>query len=217
MQAQDIIPKTLTLGTGLELRYAISLPKSLAPDRAMPLVLALHFGGSVSPYYGKEFLTLLVEPALRDLDAIMVAPDCPGRGWIDPISEKAVLALIEGIIDEYNIDPKKIVVTGFSLGGIGTWHFAARHPELFSAAIPISGVPDAKVAPIVENIPVYVIHSKDDEIIPIEKVRAFVKKQKSQGASVHFVEVQGIGHYETYRFVQPLRTAIPWIKETWRD
>ena len=51
----------------------------------------------------------------------------------------------------------------------------------------------------------------------MEKVRVFVERQKSQGASVDFVEVEGISHYETFRFVQPLREAIPWIMKIWRD
>lgn len=215
--APDILEMMLSLDDGLKLRYTIALPKSISSDRSMPLVLALHYGGSVTPYYGKGFLTLLVESALRDLGAIILAPDCPGRGWTDPISEKAVLDLIETMLDKYSIDPSKIVVAGYSLGGIGTWHLAARYPQLFSAAISVSAVPDGNSFPIVEGVPVYAIHSKDDEIFPIEKVRAFVERQKSGGASVRLVEVEDFSHYETFRFVKPLREAIPWIKKTWVD
>lgn len=217
VQTPDIFKKTLLIDDGLKLRYAISLPKSASSDVSLPLVLALHYGGPVTPYYGKGFLTLLIKPALQDLGAVFVAPDCPGRGWTDPISEKAVLVLIEDILDEYNIDPNKIIVTGYSLGGIGTWRFAARYPQLFSAAISVSAVPEGRSFPTVEGVPFYVIHSKDDEIFPIEKVRVFVERQKSGGASIQFVEVGGISHYETFRFVQPLRKTISWIKKIWRD
>lgn len=216
-QFPEIFQKILTLDSGLKLRYAISLPKSLSPDNPAPLVLALHYGGPVTPFYGKGFLTLLVEPALRDLEAIIIAPDCPGRGWVDPNSERAVMVLIENILNDYKINPKKIIVTGYSLGGIGAWHYAARHPQLFSAAIPISAVPDLKAIPTVEGVPIYAIHSRNDEIFPIEKVRRFVKRQKSKGASVRLIEVRNISHYETSRFVQPLKEAIPWIKKIWKD
>jgi predicted peptidase len=217
MQTQEILERTLTLENGLRMRYTIALPNSLALDKPVPLVLALHYGGTVTPFYGRGFLTLLVEPALKDLSAIIVAPDCPGQGWVDPISEKAVLEVLENIKSYYKVDPNKIVVTGFSTGGVGTWYFAQRHTQLFSAAIPISAVPESKTFPAIKGIPIYAIHSRGDEVFPIDKVRSFVEKQKSEGASIHFEELVGISHYETYRFVNPLKQAIPWLKNVWGD
>ena len=41
------------------------------------------------------------------------------------------------------IDKAKVVVTGYSMGGAGTWHFAEKYPERFSAAIPVAGRPPA--------------------------------------------------------------------------
>ena len=100
----------------------------------MPLILALHYGGEVTPFYSKEYLNLLVKPALKNLGAIITAPDCPGEGWANPDVEKALLEFLEIISKEYNIDPNRIIITGYSMGGLGTWYLASRHSEIFSAA-----------------------------------------------------------------------------------
>lgn len=214
-QSLSIYEKVVTLESGIKLRYAISIPKSYSRGKPVPLTLALHYGGRVTPFYGKGFLTLLVEPALKKLGAIIVAPDCPGRSWTNSISEEAVMDLMSHIKSEYKIDSSRVVITGYSMGGIGTWYIAARHPHFFSAAIPISALPDPKTIPIIKDIPFYVIHSLKDEVFPIDSVKSFVDRQKSRGAAIHLVEVDGISHYETHRFVKPLKDAIPWIKKIW--
>jgi hypothetical protein len=66
---------------GSVLRYTISLPRGYNKDEPRTLVLALHYAGEVTPYYGKGLLEQLVEPGLRHLGAILVAPDCLSRGW----------------------------------------------------------------------------------------------------------------------------------------
>jgi poly(3-hydroxybutyrate) depolymerase len=107
-----------TRGAGMML-YAISIPKTYDPQRPAPLVLVLHSGGERMRYYGSAFMRLLVEPALGDLRAIMVAPDCPTNAWTDAAAEDAVMALLEDVLGHYNIDRRRVLVTGFSLGGRG--------------------------------------------------------------------------------------------------
>ncbi|OGF59344.1 MAG: hypothetical protein A2Y62_13755 [Candidatus Fischerbacteria bacterium RBG_13_37_8] len=206
---------TLTLENENMMRYAIYIPKSYSPERAVPLIIALHYGGRVTPYYGKAFLEILIEPALKDLSAIIVAPDCPAGRWDNPKSESAVIQLLDNIKNHYAIDDKKVVLTGFSMGGIGTWYIAARHPELFSAAIPISATASTEDISMIKDIPLYVIHSKDDEVIPYKPVQAIVEQLKSREYPVEIIILNDITHYETYRFVGPLKKAIPWLKKIW--
>jgi predicted peptidase len=66
-------------------------------------------------------LTSLVEPALRELRAIIVAPDCNGSDWTQSNSEQDVLELLDHVEAAYNIDPNKTLITGYSMGDIGTW------------------------------------------------------------------------------------------------
>lgn len=209
--------ETLTLKSGGLLRYTLSIPREFSKQQPGPLVIALHYGGHVIPWYSKGYLNILVEPALRKLDAIIVAPDCPGKGWNNPTSEAAVLELLNHIKNHYPIDDQKLLITGFSMGGIGTWHMVARHPRLFSAAVPMSSTASIETLKRIEDTPIYVIHSKQDEIFPVKKVKEMVQMLKDRGAAVELDIVSGISHYNTGGFVRPLKKAVPWIKELWEN
>src|SRR5688572_25451813 len=111
-------------------RYALSIPANYSPKAKVPLVLALHFGGDPAGA-GRAVLDILVGPALADLGAIIVAPDSLGGGWDNAENDRAVVQLLDKILADYSIDTTKIVVTGFSMGGAGTWHFGAKYPQRF--------------------------------------------------------------------------------------
>jgi predicted peptidase len=206
---------TLKLESGTDLRYTLALPPSFSPDLSYPLILALHYGGEVTPYYGKGYLTNLVLPALRELNAVMVAPDCPGAGWTDPLSERAVMELLQTIQNDYPVDGRRIVITGYSMGATGTWDFVFKHPRLFAAAIVVAGMPPRGIVLNDPGTPILVIQSRDDELFPLESVRKFVGACESQGIAVELRVVAGLSHYHFDRFVPVLREAVPWLKKTW--
>ena len=207
-------PLTIRDPEGKQLRFTISVPEGYSAKKPTPLVLALHYGGRVTPFYGGGMIQILVGPALAELGAIIVAPDAIVRGWRSEPNEKAVLHILELVEDQFNIDRNKTLVTGFSMGAAGTWHFAAHHHQRFSAAIPISGrVPDEVDC----SLPTYVIHSRDDGLIPLDPVEQSVKKLKSKGCDVHLEVIEGITHFQTGRFVQPFKQTLPWIRKVWKQ
>jgi predicted peptidase len=55
----------------------------------------------------------------------------------------AVNVLLDMVIARYAIDQKRVAVTGYSMGGTGSWHLAEKFPERFSAALPIASRPPA--------------------------------------------------------------------------
>ncbi len=207
--------KALNLEDGLTVRYTLYLPPSIEKKKSLPLILVLHYGGTVTPYFGKDILVYLVEPAFQSLEAIMVSPDCPARTWNNPISEKAILALIDNLLANYPVDKNKIIITGYSMGAVGTWYFVSRHPGLFSAAIPISGVPKEAISLENNPTPFYVIHSEDDELIPLAQVKKFVQEMKAKGVKVHLEVIRGVGHYEYDGYVEALKKTVFWIKKQW--
>jgi predicted peptidase len=209
--------KITELKSGLKLRYSLSLPRDYSPSRSYPLVVALHYGGKVTPFYGRGFLSSFVEPALEDLGAIIVAPDCPKEGWTNAVSETAILELMLLLMEEYDIDSDRVVLLGYSMGGAGTWYMAARHPDLFSAAIPISAPADLDKTPIVEHVPLYIIHGEKDELFSPLDVKLLYHKQKNNGAEIEMITVAGEGHYQLARFINPLKAIIPWIRKIWED
>ncbi|MGH9336295.1 MAG: PQQ-binding-like beta-propeller repeat protein, partial [Vicinamibacteria bacterium] len=194
------------------LRYALSLPEGR--KGAPPLVLSLHYAGHGAPYYGRGMLESLVEPALRDLDAVIVAPDCPSPSWTTKQSEDAVLALVDLVAASYRTDPDRVVVTGYSMGGMGTWHLVSRYPGRFSAAIPMAGAPGDADLEAVARTPLYAIHSRIDEVVPLTPTREAVGRLKKAGARAELVLVD-VPHYHTVRFEPYLEKAAEWLREIW--
>ncbi len=195
-------------------RYTLAIPGGYTGDEAAPLVVALHWGGMVTPFYGRGVLAGLVEPALRELGALVVAPDCLHNDWTNPQSEGEVLALIAFLQDNYNVDAGRVVLTGYSQGGRGTWYMAARNQDMFAAALPIAGLPQPDSADVGWDVPLYVIHGRRDEVFTFEQTERVVAQLKDRGVAVEFVLLEAT-HYDTDRFVRPLRAAVPWIREAW--
>jgi predicted peptidase len=209
----------LELADGSALRYGLHVPDG-AGDGPAPLVVALHYswGGGTSsppPYYGRDYMNLLVVPGLADLEAIIVAPDCPGRGWWDERSDTALLQLIAAVREEFDVDPERIVLTGFSMGGMGTWAFAFAHPELFSAAIPMAGRPSPDVVAGWGSLPVFAIHGVEDEVVSIEPTREAIAALRGRGVNAELLEVPTFTHFQTPRFAEPMRAAVPWLRQLW--
>src|SRR5512145_1674099 len=89
------------------MRYALTLPRGYNGRDARPLILALHPGGQRFPGYGASFAQQIV------------APDVPTRSWTDEVADRAVLGLVKSVMTDYQVDPARVMVVGFSLGGRG--------------------------------------------------------------------------------------------------
>ena len=98
--------------------------------------------------------------------------------WDTPEGERFVVSLVEMAKRTYDIDPDRVMVAGFSMGGTGSWFHAGRHPHLYAAAFPFSGVifPDRRdgkvhaihhgLVPNVRHVPLYYTAGADDTQCP---------------------------------------------------
>lgn len=157
----------------------------------------------------------LVEPALRELGTIIVEPDCPARDWTEPPSIEMLQRLLGKIGGQYPIDAEKMLVVGYSMGGASVWHLARYAPERFAAGVVMAGYPPDGLGEEQLAIPIYVIHSRADEVVPIMSAERIVSALREKGSQVEFVTVGGVTHFETTRFVQFLKQAVPWVKGVW--
>jgi|SRR5579864_6796429 len=198
------------------IHYALSIPRNYSPSKPVPLILALHFGvgGGDAAGAGGDMVQILIGPALAELGAIIVAPDSVRGDWSTPENQKAVNALLDVVLARYAIDKKKVVVTGFSMGGAGTWLFAEKFPERFSAAIPVAGRPPASASGW--RLPVLAIHSRDDQVVPFGPTEARIAELRKAGVNAKLIPLSGITHYETSRFRDALRQAVPWLQDVWK-
>ena len=211
-----VLQRTFVAPESGRILYGISVPAGYSAREPRPLILALHPGGERTPYYGLSFMRGIVSPALKDLNAIIVAPDCPTRSWSDPAAEQAVMALLQNVMKEYAVDRRRILVTGFSLGGRGTWFMSSRHADLFTGAIPIAGSSGDEPLDRLGTIPTYVIHSRQDQVVPFEPDERTTRQLEKMGKPVRFEALDGLGHYEMGGYIDALTRGGTWIAERWK-
>ncbi|MCI0701986.1 MAG: dienelactone hydrolase family protein [Planctomycetia bacterium] len=196
--------------------YAIEVPPSADGQTPVPLVLVLHYGydgAKPEPYTGAEMIDAF-RPGLSGLGAIVIAPDALGGKWTDSNNEKAAIWLVKSVMKTYPIDSKKVIVTGFSLGGEGAWFLGSRHQNVFTGAIPVA-------APIAGGdvewkIPVYVIHSDHDEIVTYNSAKRHADTLKGKGAKLEFKTVRGLSHYSTNQYGQFVGEGVKWLQAEWK-
>jgi predicted peptidase len=209
--------ETATVPTVGTLPYTIDIPRNYDGKTPVPLVLLLHYGYEGSkpePYTGRGMLEAF-RPAFSELDAILVAPDALGGDWTDANNEKAAIWLTKSVMKAYAVDSNKVVITGYSLGGEGTWFLGSRHQDLFTAALPVA-------APIAGGnvdwkIPVYVIHSRSDEVVPYSPAKRHADAIKGKGTKLEFKTVSGLGHYETNAYAPHVREGVTWLEAQWNE
>jgi len=214
----QIVETTLELADGSTLRYALSVPSGYDSDDGdpRPLVVALHPGGR-SEYYGGWFLESIVEPALRFWGAVIVAPDVPDRSWATARSERTVLALVERTIEDHAIDADRVLVTGFSMGGRGTWYLASRHPEVFTGAIVVAGSPGDVDLEAMPARPLYLVHSPNDEVVPYEAAEEAYLALAERGHTIEMRVLPGATHFMMGAYIPAVRLAGEWMLERWEE
>jgi predicted peptidase len=211
---QRIQSRTIEIEGVGPMKYGILVPEAPKGEER-PLVLALHPGGGRMAGYGANFMGQIVLPALSDLRAVMIAPDVPARSWADPVSDRAVMALVEQVMRDHAIDRRRILVTGFSMGGRGTWFMSSRHADLFTGAIALAASTGDEPIERLGRIPTYVIHSRDDEVVSFGNAEQTVRRLEELKRVVHFEPLSGPGHYAMGGYVEPLRRAGRWMVERW--
>jgi len=122
----------------------------------------------------------------------------------DEVSE-----LLQDLIDA---DPahKKVVVTGFSQGGMLSYALAVRHPEQVGLAIPVSGwLPEPlwPDAPPPGAPPIRALHGERDRVLPLAPTLAGVEHLKAKGWDAALQTYAGAGHAVTP----------PMLAELWRQ
>ncbi len=205
---------------GVEYRYQVFVPRGFTRKKSWPVILALHGGGE----YGSDGVrqtNVGLAPAIRRnierFPAIVVFSQAKadGRpGWQLEGGEAAIRQL-DQTIREFRGDPKRVVLTGLSAGGNGSWSLASKYPARFAGLVVVCGFVDefrgrasnilypalapgsdpyASVAKRVASIPIRIFHgSKDDVVLPEQSRRMFAAL-KAAGADVEYTEFPDANH-----------------------
>lgn len=197
------------------LPYVVYVPRDL-PSRP-PVILFLHGAGERGTDGMRQTAIGLGAPIRWNPErfpAVVIFPQAPPEMRWHDVSD-AVMELLDRTVRDYGADPDRIYLTGMSLGGYGTWHFALAWPDRFAAIVPVcggivkpetavnvrqspitSGQPDpyAFTARRVAHLPVWIFHGSDDPIIPVSESRRMRDELQKLGARPRYTEYPGVGH-----------------------
>ena len=118
--------------------YGLEIPEGLDLGKPVPLLVWLHGRGDKTTDLHFIHRCLAKSQAFGgkvadQKDAIIVHPF--GRqcvGW-KHAGEIDVLEVIDHLSREYPIDPDRVALAGFSMGGAGAWHIGAHYADRFCA------------------------------------------------------------------------------------
>lgn len=130
-----------------------------AKEHSIPLILSNHGGGD-DPVQATDELGLITLAGREHLAIVAprYATDVPGGGIFGAspfdVNGKALPALVRYMLETYPaLDPARVYVTGYSMGGAATVEAVECAPELFAAAVPMAaGTPWGLHVPTEEEI-----------------------------------------------------------------
>jgi len=204
---------------GRQFRYQVFVPAAAAtPPGARPLVLFLHGSGErgddglkptlagIGPWLGQNPDTF---------PALVVFPQVPeGEEWRGRNARMA-LAVLDAASAEFNADPRRIYLTGISMGGYGSWELALTRPDQFAALVPICGalrapradrpglmvdqVADAEdpyqaTVARLRHVPTWIFHGALDALVPTTDDRAIAAASRKNGVDWRYTEYPDVQH-----------------------
>jgi predicted peptidase len=198
---------------GTAINYRLLKPNPLDNNLKYPLIVLLHGSSAIGTDNIKQmgFLSkyFLHAEYRRKYPCFITALQFPTRSSVYVFSTKwktrisrplpclyTAGELIKKLKNSLNIDPSRIYIIGFSMGGSSTWNMLSLNPELFAAAVPISGIPNPDEIGRIEQIPLWIIHGGKDRENSIKGDNLMYEILKKKGArKLRFWKFSDLGHF----------------------
>ena len=155
------------------LTYLISYPQGFHEDKKYPLVILLHGAGSREETTESLRAHKCLKNFLERQDErgyVLLAPLCKRGNWNE--WKTLLVRLIKKYREIAYIDETRVHLTGYSMGGYGTWTLASLYPNWFASAMPICGGGIPGFAMNLVNLPIRTFHGLCDTVVdPIESLQ----------------------------------------------
>jgi phospholipase/carboxylesterase len=177
--------------------FSVYVPEYYAASSAWPLAMALHGGAG----NGRGFLWSWLRDA-RSLGAILVAPTATGRTWAlmgDDSDTPNLARILENVRSRWNVDPKKLLLTGMSDGGTFCYVTGLERASPFTHLAPVSATFHPMMAAMADaermrSLPIHIAHGKLDWMFPVEAARHTSDALAAAGADVTYREIDDLSH-----------------------
>jgi len=126
-----------------------------------------------------------------DFPFVTVIPQCPLNTHWPPRIVKKVLESVEAML---RIDRDRVYLTGFSMGGFGTWQTAAAFPGTFAAIAPVCGMSDLPDVPRLTGTPIWAFHGAQDVNVPVSESRKMIDTLRKSGANARLTVYPDLAH-----------------------
>jgi phospholipase/carboxylesterase len=182
--------------------FSLYVPEYYTPDRAWPLVMALH-GGSGN---GRGFLWSWLRDA-RSHGAILVAPTATGSPstkstWAlmgEDTDSPNLARILDTVRSRYNVDPERLLLTGMSDGGTFCYVSGLESASPFTHLAPVAATFHPLMAEMADaerlrGLPIYLVHGQLDWMFPVQVARQTQALLSAAGANVTYRELDDLSH-----------------------
>jgi predicted peptidase len=176
-----------------QIDYLLYLPADYEKQESWPLLIFLHGSGE----RGDDLKLVKTHGPPKMIEAghkfpfIVVSPQCPKYQRWQPI---VLDGMLDNLIKQLRVDKSRIYLTGLSMGGQGTWAWAANSPQRFAAIAPVCGRADRSWGEVLTNMPTWVFHGAKDTAVPLTESEKVVNALKKNGGSPKFTIYPEAGH-----------------------
>jgi len=177
--------------------FSLYVPEYYTPDRAWPLVVALH-GGSGN---GRGFLWSWLRDA-RSFGAILIAPTATGSTWAlmgDDADTPNLLRILDEVRSRYAIDERRQLLTGMSDGGTFSYVSGLEASSPFTHLAPVAATFHPLMAQMADAerlraLPIFIVHGRLDWMFPVQVARQTRDLLSAAGAQVRYRELDDLSH-----------------------
>ena len=178
--------------------YVVFVPASYDGKTEYPVILFLHGAGETKGGT-KMPVDVGLGPVIRKQEKtfpyIVVIPQSEKRTWSAASDDgKRAIKMLDAVQKEYKTDAKRVILTGLSMGGYGTWSHAAAFPDRWAAIVPVCGGGNPKDAETIKDIPCWNFHGDKDTAVPVAKSRDMIEALKKAGGTPKYTEYEGVAH-----------------------
>jgi dienelactone hydrolase len=185
-------------------KYVVYLPQNYSPDVSWPVILYLHGAGERGTD-GVSQMSVGLGPFVKarrdDFPYVVVFPQCEDtqvpilQAWSpSSVDGKRALAILAQVEKDFAIDPTRRILTGWSMGGYGTWSLGAADPSHWAALIPVSGGGQAAWGASLAKVPIWAFAGADDAVVPARDTQQMVDAVRAAGGRPRLTIVPNIGH-----------------------
>ena len=141
-------------------------------------------------------------PAAPPVAAAAPAPAGPSDEQIAKWSEQDVMNVLDMMRKEFTVDPKRVYLTGHSMGGAGTLFLGAKHANLWAAIAPVAPASfrmndnRAEILGRIKaaGVPVLLITGDADEVVAPANTRMWAETLKELNVNHVYIEQPGVTH-----------------------